>query len=169
MSKKANPVDEQRKHRFRFETPHWFELMSACPPEAIERLQESESLPLAFLEKYRVFVRGRLDKMFWIEVPSDMPSDQVQQLGETLANQGVDALIVSDQIRFVKLRMCAAEEEQVLDEYDTAQKGKITISRGAPSGDVSGPGSLGDGGGNSGSGRSGEASSPGDGSAEEEH
>lgn len=137
MGKGRKMIDEQKKHRYQFETPHWFELVDASEGKNIQRLERSKSLDLAILEEYRVFVRGRLDDLFWIEVPADMPHEHVQALGETLQAQNVNAMIMSDQIRFVKMRMCSPEEEEVLDEHDKEEKGKIVV----PKRSVSGAGS----------------------------
>lgn len=140
MSKASKAIKKQQAERFRFQTPHWFEMIDASAAQSIQRLENAPNLNLELLDKHRVFVRGSLDKMFWIEVPAGMDALEVQKLGSKLAEQGVDALIVSDQIRFVRLRMCSAEEEELLDAHAEEKATKIIVPRQA--GAVPGPGPV---------------------------
>ena len=145
--KKVSSLDVKRKKRRQeqaqadgFAVEHWYELVEYFDPEKIETI----NLPQT--QGYRSFVRGVVKDLVIVEVPSSMPSARIKGLAISLGEMGFKALIVSDNVKFMKLRPCSAEESELLDEADPEKKGRIF----APTRNGNGAGSESDGVGGSG-------------------
>jgi hypothetical protein len=115
----------------------WFELVTYFDPEQIR------SFDIQQTQGHRTFIHGLIDDMTVVEVPSTMSPAKVQEYGVALGEMGIKALIVSDNVRFMKLRTCSAQECELLDEKDTSKKGHINAlsSRARPKPDSDGSGS----------------------------
>lgn len=98
---------------------HWYEVIEYFDPTKIETVD----MPAA--QGYRTFVHGVIDELTIVEVPNDMPNDQVRAYGEELGRMGLRVLLVSSNVRFMKLRPCSIEECELFDETDSEKKGTI--------------------------------------------
>lgn len=145
--RKVRRLDEKRKAKARREKikerrkrgviEQWFELIEYFDPRQIKTVDIPEA------DGYRTFIHGVLDEMIIVEVPSAMSAEAIKEYGERLATMGIRALIVSEQVRFLKLRPCSVEECEILDGTDNEKKGQVVArtSRRAgpvPDGDGSG-------------------------------
>jgi hypothetical protein len=110
---------------------HWYELVEYFDPAAIRTVDLKEA------QGYRTFVHGVIDDMTIVEVPATMPGDTIQRLGVQLGEMGIRALIISDSVRFMKLRPCSLEECELLDEADTEKKGQVFARTGSGAGSQS--------------------------------
>ena len=127
--RKIRRIEEARKNKARLqaqsnrlnrgEVSHWHELISYCPPDEIKPVD------LKLSQGYRTFVHGSIEDLRIVEVPSNMPSESVKALGESMGALGVKALIISDNVRFMKLRPCTFEECELLDETDSEKTGTL--------------------------------------------
>lgn len=121
---KVTSIDRARKK----ERPGgmWYEVTAYFDPLKIKTVDLPEA------QGYRTFMHGTIPDgdpkggdLTIIEADSKMPSQQIQQLGKSLGSMGINALIISDNVRFVKLRACSVEECELLDEADSEKKGRI--------------------------------------------
>jgi hypothetical protein len=99
----------------RREGEHWYELLEYFDPEKIQKLPVKDG---------RAFIMGRLDGVTIVEVGSDMPQAQIAKLGTWLKENGIEALVVSAGVRFLKLATVSDELEATLDEHERAQDAK---------------------------------------------
>lgn len=100
-------------------TEHWYELVEYFDPANIKTVTLDE------VQGYRTFLHGFVEDMAIVEVSHNLPEDQIKMLGVRLGEMGVKALIVSDNVKFMKLRPCSVEECELLDEADTEKKGQL--------------------------------------------
>lgn len=136
---------KRRKHRKEkaakegYAIEHWYELIAYFDPAKIE------TIDLPQTQGYRSFIHGTIDNYAIIQVPSNMPAAQIKGLGTALGKMNFKTLIVSDNVKFMKLRPCSEEESELLDEADSEKKGSIFV----PTGDGARPkpDSIGGGGG----------------------
>ncbi len=80
----------------------WFELLDAFDPANAKRI-----LPKL---ANRTFIRGKIGETMVVEIPKDATADVVQAIQRSLAAMGHDALIVTEGIRFLKVRVCSLTE-----------------------------------------------------------
>jgi hypothetical protein len=100
--------------KVRREGEHWYELLEHFDAAKIERLPVKEG---------RAFILGRLAGLTIVEVSraflGDVGPDEEQQaiarLGKWLESNGIEALIVTEGVRFLKLATVAPEMEAKLD------------------------------------------------------
>jgi len=137
-SRRVRKLEEKRREQTRKEkltarrakgiVEHWYELVEYFDPTAIRTVDLKET------QGYRTFVHGVIEEMTVVEVPSTMPAETITSLGVQLGEMGIRALIVSDNVHFMKLRPCSLEECELLDEADTNQKGQVFARHGGGTG-----------------------------------
>jgi hypothetical protein len=141
MTRKVRRIEEARKKREAKKRPprkpaHWYELVEYFEPEAIKRVRLPET------QGYRTFHHGTIDDMLIVEVDKEMPNALVQEFGEALAKSGLKAFIVSNNVRFLRLRRVSAEESELLDDVDENDRGTLyapdTRNGSEPDGDGAG-------------------------------
>jgi hypothetical protein len=126
--KKIAQIAQRRKDKeqktLRKEEPwkaeRWFEFtelfdMTKITPLAMKGMGE------------RMFVMGVMEDTMIITVPEDSQPATVTNALEALARRGIRALAFTDNIRFVKLKMCSPEEEEMLTEADSDGDGLVQI------------------------------------------
>lgn len=122
--------DKIKDRRKRGVVEQWYELQEYFDPRQIKTVNIPEA------DGYRTFIHGVIDEMIVVEVPSTMPAKAITEYGEKLGEMGIRALIVSDQVRFLKLRPCSPEECDLLDEADSEKKGQIIARTSGRAGSV---------------------------------
>jgi hypothetical protein len=90
---------------------HWYELIEHFDAHAIQRLPVKQG---------RAFIMGQLNSMTVVEVSRDMGQEALAKLGQWLEDNGIEALIVTEGIRFLKIGTVAPEIETQLDAAPTA-------------------------------------------------
>ena len=103
MTKKRDRQPKKPTHR-EWSQEHWFEF--------IEYFDAKKPIDL----KDRTFLLGTIDEVAFVQVPKGMNLQAKQHISEGLARAGVQALLVTSDINFVKLRMCSPDIEKVLYE-----------------------------------------------------
>jgi hypothetical protein len=96
----------EKPDQLRKEGEHWYELVEHFDARHIERLPVKDG---------RAFIMGRLDEAVVVEVSKETDQQKLVQIGQWLEKHGLDSIIVTDDIRFVKLRPCTEEIERKLD------------------------------------------------------
>lgn len=94
--------------------------------------------------EHRYIIAGSVHNMMVVHVARGTPREHRDLLGETLAKQGVTALILPEDIRFMKIRRLSAQEEMTIRAQVEAQ---VAARRATPTdgGEPHGDGSLADG------------------------
>lgn len=85
---------------------HWYELTEYFDPTKIETLP---------MKQGKSYLMGTVNGILVVQVSQDTSAETVQRLGEYLSTHGLEAVLVSDNIRFMKLRALDAKEERKLD------------------------------------------------------
>jgi len=137
----------------------WFEIVSCFDPAKYEHFTYGPN-------GERAFVLGSLDKLLVVEVPKSAHNESVREIGRHLSESGKEAIIVSEGIRFLRLRALTVNEERDVErqikEAEDAQRTRagerLEAAEDPRSG--SGDGELRDVGGGSDSGREAEAALP---------
>ena len=66
--------------------------------------------------------RGALDKVILVEVNEEFPQDQYGPLASWLESKGIDAMVVKDTVRFLKIAPASKAESALLDtHYEKAE------------------------------------------------
>jgi len=100
---------------------YWYELVDYFDPDKIVRASPDD----------RVFIMGKLNEpdIVVVEVPDESSDEKIQQLGEWLSSQGVHALIVRANMRFLRMRRASDSQTRVLDDHlrrdQTAEKQSV--------------------------------------------
>lgn len=114
---------KQAQHQLRQEEPwaaeRWFEFVELFDPTKIVPISLKENLG------QRMFLMGTLGDVVVVQVPSDSHAATVSHTLEALARRGIQAVAFSEDVRFVKLRACSAEEEALLTEADKDGDGLV--------------------------------------------
>jgi hypothetical protein len=137
----------------------WFEVVSCFDPARIEHFPYGPN-------GERAFVLGALDKLLVVEVPRTMDGESIGALGRHLSESGKEALIVSEGIRFLRLRALSVSEERDIErqikEAEDAQRAREGERLDAPevAGGGSGVGELRHGGSGGDSGPRADAAAP---------
>jgi hypothetical protein len=111
-------------------------------------------------------VQGGVNGLMFVQVPSTMEPEQRERLGKALASQGVNAIVVTHDVKFARLTRLRPKEEDVIREQIKKALAQ-TDSPTAGDGPSPGPGSFVDGDGPS-SARPSDAQDPPRGHAEHE-
>lgn len=146
---KFNPWDNER----------WFKIEEYFSPDKAQRLE---------MEGGKAFLRGKIRNFLILEVSRDVPASTMAAIKESLAKEGIRALIITDDIRFVKLRMCSPEEERQLNDQPAVQE-KTAEAGSSEDSDRSGVGSVADGDGTDRNGHEDETATSRDDQAGEDH
>lgn len=65
----------------------------------------------------RAFLMGAVSGINVVEVSRDTPDEQLAQLASWLDAQGIEAIVVSEGVRFMKLKPATPEENEVLEAH----------------------------------------------------
>jgi hypothetical protein len=99
----------------------WYEIVdTAEDARRITSVKEAEG--------YRCFFRGPVGDVVIIEVPEDMPNDARDALGRSLSAQGVSVLLVTERIKFYRLRRARPDEEKKLNAHTQVENGEASAS-----------------------------------------
>lgn len=63
------------------------------------------------------FFRGALDKLMVVEVQADFPDEQYGALAKWLENHGIEAMVVKEGVRFLKIAPADKGEQEVLEAH----------------------------------------------------
>lgn len=91
---------------------HWYALESFFDPKLIE------STPI----EDGGFMMGALEDWIVVEVKADWSPEKIQAIGDRLTAIGINALVIHEGIRFLRLRAITGGEEARLNEILEAQK-----------------------------------------------
>ena len=92
---------------------HWYEVIEYFDASEIKRLP---------VEGGDAFIMGKLDDVTIVEVGKGTPMDAVKRLGEWLKENGIDALLVSEGVKFMKLRPASENQATKLDMYEQTRR-----------------------------------------------
>lgn len=67
------------------------------------------------------FFRGALDKLTIVEVQKDFPDEQYGPLASWLENNGIEAIVVKEGVRFLRIKPATKAEAEVLDKHMAEQ------------------------------------------------
>ena len=87
----------------------WFELESYFDPEKIQSVNIPETTGT------RTFLMGKIGEFAVVEVDANTDPGAAEALSVKLEEMGVPALIVTNHVRFLKLRRCSFGESRILD------------------------------------------------------
>lgn len=102
----------ERQDLVRKEGEHWYELVEHFDAKDIKRIP---------VESGKAYVMGRLDHLVVVEVARGTSQQGLADLGAWLERHKIQALIVTEGVKFVKLRSVSEEDEAKLDAYELAQ------------------------------------------------
>jgi len=105
---KYEAPDEVRR-----DTEHWYEVIEYFDADAIQKLP---------VDGGSAFIMGKLDEVNIVEVGKGTPMDAIKRLGEWLKENGIDALLVSEGVKFMKLRPATDSQSEKLDRYEQARR-----------------------------------------------
>lgn len=63
------------------------------------------------------FIRGKLKDIVIVEVSRDFPQDKFGELGAWLESHGIEAMIVQEGIRFLKLAPANKDQQRILEAH----------------------------------------------------
>jgi hypothetical protein len=96
---------------------HWFEAIGYFDPAG------ATLVPVGDAGGPRAFVLGALDDLLVVEIPRDMGATALEAVGTHLAQAGKHAILVTEGIRFLKLRLCTHAEAQEIEAKTAAESG----------------------------------------------
>jgi hypothetical protein len=105
---KMESPDEVRR-----DTEHWYEVVEYFDADAIQKLP---------VDGGSAFIMGKLDEVNIVEVGKGTPMDAIKRLGEWLKENGIDALLVSEGVKFMKLRPATDTQSEKLDRYEQTRR-----------------------------------------------
>lgn len=85
----------------------WYELISYFDPDEIK------PVPV----EGRVFLMGAVNDIPIVEVARDTPEDKLESLAQWLEEAGIEALVVTEGVKFLRLRPAKPAECAVLEEH----------------------------------------------------
>lgn len=109
-NKKVGKIDPQRYVR-------WYELIDYFDGSKIVTMKSEQNL--------RAFALGTIRDILFVQVPVNASSESVRAMMETLRSQGIRAVAVGEDIKFMRFRMCSVEEERLLFSADTNNTGFV--------------------------------------------
>lgn len=92
---------------------HWYEVIEYFDASEIKRLP---------VDGGDAYIMGKLDAVTIVEVGKGTPMDVVKRLGGYLKDNGIDALLVSEGVKFMKLRPATEEQAAKLDMVEQARR-----------------------------------------------
>jgi len=107
IHKLESPDDVRRDYE------HWYEVIEYFDASEIKRLP---------VDGGSAYIMGKLDEVTIVEVGKATPMEAVQRLGEWLKENGIDALLVSEGVKFMKLRPANEEQAAKLDMVEQARR-----------------------------------------------
>jgi len=106
--RKLEAPDEVRR-----DYEHWYEVVEYFDASEIKRLP---------VDGGSAFIMGKLDDVTIVEVGKGTPMEAVKRLGEWLKENGIDALLVSEGVKFMKLRPASEDQAAKLDRYEQVKR-----------------------------------------------
>jgi hypothetical protein len=106
--RKLEAPDEVRR-----DYEHWYEVVEYFDASEIKRLP---------VDGGDAFIMGKLDDVTIVEVGKGTPMDVVQRLGAYLKEHGIDALLVSEGVKFMKLKPASEDQATKLDMYEQTKR-----------------------------------------------
>lgn len=105
----------------------WFEVVDRFDPAAIRAIPRTA-------KDERMFILGPIEDIIIIEVPQNAPVERVQEVLRVFEERGIRVLAFTDNTRFVKLRMCSPQEQEMLNARDseTGNTGVLASVRAEP-------------------------------------
>jgi hypothetical protein len=85
---------------------HWYQIVEYFDPDGIQTLP---------MKQGSSYIMGSIGDMVIVSVSRDTNQATVERLGEYLSEHGLEALIVSEGVTFLKLRLADHKEEKKLD------------------------------------------------------
>jgi hypothetical protein len=92
---------------------HWYEVTEYFDASEIKRLP---------VDGGEAYIMGKLDDVTIVEVAKKTPMDVVKRLGEWLKENGIDALLVSEGVKFMKLKPASEDQAAQLDRYEQTKR-----------------------------------------------
>ena len=92
---------------------HWYEVIEYFDASAIERLP---------VDGGDAYIMGKLDEVNIVEVGKGTPMEAIKRLGGYLKENGIDALLVSEGVKFMKLRPASEDQASKLDRYEQTKR-----------------------------------------------
>jgi hypothetical protein len=102
--RKLEAPDEVRR-----DYEHWYEVVEYFDASEIKRLP---------VDGGNAYIMGKLDDVTIVEVGKGTPMDVVKRLGGYLKDNGIDALLVSEGVKFMRLKPATDEQAAKLDMYE---------------------------------------------------
>jgi hypothetical protein len=113
--KKLEQTAARRKLSLRHNEPwkseRWFAVEAYFDPNAIRPVRMAETAD-------RMFVLGPISNIVMLHVPREAPEKQIRDTLREMEDQGLRVLAFTDNVQFVKLRMCTDAEETALNERE---------------------------------------------------
>jgi len=101
----GKPKKPKRKRRLQ-DKEQWYQLVSMFDDKDIQ------TTPIK-----GAFFRGVLDKTVIVEVQQNFPQEQYGPLAEWLEKNGIEAMVVKEGVRFLKIRPATEDQETVLETH----------------------------------------------------
>jgi len=106
--RKLEAPDEVRR-----DYEHWYEVTEYFDASEIKRLP---------VDGGDAYIMGKLDDVTIVEVGKGTPMDVVKRLGGYLKDNGIDALLISEGVKFMKLKPASEDQAAKLDRYEQTKR-----------------------------------------------